>query len=299
MEDVGLLRAIRIEIDVPSTFNPNDDGEFGGPPSCPDGTSGCVVHDKTNVVTEEQRLKQEHSTKRSSKRHKKTKKRHHRHDDRRDDNDRSGSDSSSSINSEETNNDRYSKRRRKRHRSSSDNNRHENEDCTSRSQDNKEKKNHKKDKKKKKKRKQCDLESELDRMTVREKKSHDQSIVQLPATTEIVSIPYTQVSKQNSNDTSNVDDPDLLHSRKKSMIPMTREEYEAQQSQIRHVFDAESGRVQLVRGTGEIIESIVSKTQHSYINQLATRSDGHSFTRHVMTNAMHPTTSATATITRR
>lgn len=63
------------------------------------------------------------------------------------------------------------------------------------------------------------------------------------------------------------------------MVPMTREEYEAEQSQIREVYDPESGRTRLVRGRGEIIERIVSREMHQSINQQATRGDGASFSR--------------------
>lgn len=63
------------------------------------------------------------------------------------------------------------------------------------------------------------------------------------------------------------------------MMPMSREEYEAEQSQIREVYDPESGRTRLVRGRGEIIERIVSRETHQTINQQATRGDGASFSR--------------------
>ena len=71
------------------------------------------------------------------------------------------------------------------------------------------------------------------------------------------------------------------------MTPMSREEYEAQQSQIREVFDEESGRVRLVRGTGEIIERIVSRDSHEQINRRATRGDGSSFSRNIMHMAVN------------
>ena len=61
------------------------------------------------------------------------------------------------------------------------------------------------------------------------------------------------------------------------MVPMTRDEYEAQRSIIREVYDPESGRTRLVRGTGEIIERIVSREEHGRINRLATACDGRSF----------------------
>jgi hypothetical protein len=65
------------------------------------------------------------------------------------------------------------------------------------------------------------------------------------------------------------------------MVPMSREQYEAQQSQIREVYDPESGRYRLVRGTGEIIERIVSRADHAAINQQATQGDGSSFARSI------------------
>ena len=65
------------------------------------------------------------------------------------------------------------------------------------------------------------------------------------------------------------------------MAPKSREEYEAEQSRVREVYDPESGRYRLVRGSGEIIERIVSRQDHQRINQQATRGDGMSFSRGV------------------
>jgi hypothetical protein len=62
---------------------------------------------------------------------------------------------------------------------------------------------------------------------------------------------------------------------------MSREEYEAQHQQVRAVVDPATGRMRMMRGTGEIIESIVSRAQHHIINQMATRGDGDSFARQV------------------
>ena len=57
------------------------------------------------------------------------------------------------------------------------------------------------------------------------------------------------------------------------MTPMRPEEYTAQQNTVREVVDPIDGRVRLVRGTGEIIERIVSRDQHLSINKQATRGD--------------------------
>ena len=69
------------------------------------------------------------------------------------------------------------------------------------------------------------------------------------------------------------------------MVPMSREQYEAEQSKIREVYDEETQRVRLVRGSGEIIERIVSRADHQGINQRATRGDGASFARYVLQKA--------------
>jgi Nuclear RNA-splicing-associated protein len=67
--------------------------------------------------------------------------------------------------------------------------------------------------------------------------------------------------------------------RRMRMVPMTREQYEAEQSKVREVYDPETGRMRLVRGSGEIIERIVSREAHQQINQQATRGDGATFSR--------------------
>lgn len=69
------------------------------------------------------------------------------------------------------------------------------------------------------------------------------------------------------------------HAPLRMMVPMSKEEYEKEQSKIRQVYDPESGRYRMVRGSGEIIESIVSRADHQRINQQATRGDGASFAR--------------------
>lgn len=70
--------------------------------------------------------------------------------------------------------------------------------------------------------------------------------------------------------------------KKSPMIPMTKEAWEQQQAQIREVYDEQSGRYRLVRGSGEIIERIVSRSNHESINRAATRGDGASFSRCIL-----------------
>lgn len=74
--------------------------------------------------------------------------------------------------------------------------------------------------------------------------------------------------------------------RRQAMVPMSREQHEAEQSIVREVYDEESGRYRLVRGSGEIIERIVSRDDHLRINQRATRGDGASFSKHVYNSAL-------------
>ena len=71
----------------------------------------------------------------------------------------------------------------------------------------------------------------------------------------------------------------------RNMAPMTYEQHQALQSQVREVYDPESGRMRLVRGTGEIIERIVSRADHHTINRQATMGDGAAFARQVASRA--------------
>lgn len=82
-------------------------------------------------------------------------------------------------------------------------------------------------------------------------------------------------------------DEERLEARRRAMIPMTKEQYEANNARITEVFDEESGRYRLVRGNGEIVERIVSRQQHQQINRQATQSDGASFARHVHRRARY------------
>jgi len=58
---------------------------------------------------------------------------------------------------------------------------------------------------------------------------------------------------------------------------MTKEEYDRQQNVVRRIFDPETGRNRLVKGSGEILEEIVSKTRHKEINKMSTMHDGQYF----------------------
>lgn len=98
----------------------------------------------------------------------------------------------------------------------------------------------------------------------------------------------SDVARQDSRDkvTDPNSNPVPNETRRKIMAPMSREQYEKEQSIIREVYDEESGRWRLVRGSGEIIERIVSREDHQRINQRATNSDGSSFSKNIY-NALH------------
>lgn len=63
---------------------------------------------------------------------------------------------------------------------------------------------------------------------------------------------------------------------------MTQAQYLSLQSQIREVIDPHTGRTRYVRGTGEIIERIVSRQTHSQLNKCATMGDGSGYAKEVM-----------------
>ena len=55
----------------------------------------------------------------------------------------------------------------------------------------------------------------------------------------------------------------------RSLIPMSREEYEQKRNTIRRVMDPETGRSRLIRGEGEVLEEIVSRDRHKEINKVS------------------------------
>lgn len=79
--------------------------------------------------------------------------------------------------------------------------------------------------------------------------------------------------------------PPRVSERAQRMVPMSREQYEVQQAVIHEVYDEETGRYRLVRGTGEIVERIVSRSDHERINHQATHGDGSSYSRHIFSAA--------------
>ena len=55
----------------------------------------------------------------------------------------------------------------------------------------------------------------------------------------------------------------------RSLVPMSREEYERKRNTIRRVVDPEIGRSRLIRGEGEVLEEIVSRDRHKEINKVS------------------------------
>lgn len=68
--------------------------------------------------------------------------------------------------------------------------------------------------------------------------------------------------------------------------PMTQAQYQQLHSQIHEVIDPHTGRTRWQRGTGEIVERIVSRQEHLSLNACATRGDGASFGRDVVKAAL-------------
>ena len=56
--------------------------------------------------------------------------------------------------------------------------------------------------------------------------------------------------------------------------------------QVREVVDPQTGRTRLVRGTGEIIERLVSRDEHSRLNKSATLGDGSGYAQDIIRAAM-------------
>ncbi|XP_061166370.1 ADP-ribosylation factor-like protein 6-interacting protein 4 isoform X2 [Saccostrea echinata] len=164
------------------------------------------------------------------------------------DSDISSSDSSSSDTDDRSRKHKKSKRKRKHKRSRSSSS----SSSPSPVRRKKKKKDHKKHKKKKSKKKL--------------KKSKSKERADLPSTMNknTCIIDKNSVPKPTGNSGPSP----------RMMKPMTKEEWEKQQSVVRRVYDPETGRNRLVKGDGEILEEIVSKERHKQINKQATQGDG-------------------------
>lgn len=91
-----------------------------------------------------------------------------------------------------------------------------------------------------------------------------------------VKLPYPANAKQIDNVEDNYEIPvELMNS--KSHAPETPNEYEKRQKMLRREIDPITGRTRLIRGTGEILEELVSKKRHLAINKESTIADGKYF----------------------
>ncbi|GAM18391.1 hypothetical protein SAMD00019534_015660 [Acytostelium subglobosum LB1] len=65
-------------------------------------------------------------------------------------------------------------------------------------------------------------------------------------------------------------DKDTENKPKRVMGPMSNDQYGKLYNTVVERYDEDTGRVRVYRGTGELIERIVTKEQHKAINYIAT-----------------------------
>lgn len=253
-------------------------------------------HDNDNDNGRTRRLNSKHEKDGDNHKRRQRRESKHRRSDSQVDNNRTGTTTGStkdSTSSDTSDDDTKEKRRKRRHSKKrkhrrSDGRRRRNEDDDD--DDDSHSRRKKSKKKSKKKVKTVKLRTISSRKEDGEPSSHTNHPVdnnntqrneqQAISTNQMIPLPESaDRPKERFND-----EPVLRM--KPNMIPMTRQEYEQEQAQIRSIYDPESGRIRLVRGSGEIIESIVSRSQHNVINQIATQTDGQSYTKHVFANAV-------------
>lgn len=157
---------------------------------------------------------------------------------------------------------RSKKKRRKKHSSPSNNSSSENDDLNSSDSERLRKKHKKKSKKKRK------HERKEKRKKMKKSKHSEESV----KNTEVITADGQKDPEMGLKEMG----PSVEDARK-AMAPMTKEEWEKQQSVIRRVYDPETGRNRLIKGDGEVLEEIVSKERHKEINKAATIKDGEHF----------------------
>ena len=141
------------------------------------------------------------------------------------------------------------------------------------------------DERKKKKKKKAKKEHKKEHKHKKSKKSKrhprddddsvDHPIVPMPRADNAQSSNAQSSNAQSSHAQSSNALEDERAARRAAMAPMRPEEarmrHEEALANVREEFDASTGRMRLVRGTGEIIERIVSKTEQTAIRDRATR----------------------------
>jgi len=103
------------------------------------------------------------------------------------------------------------------------------------------------------------------------KSKNDEKGKKVEKTSDKIAKQITDTTVSNEADVG----PNISLSSSKIRAPMTKAEWEKQQSELRWIVDPETGRKRLIRGSGEIMEEIVSKERHRAINKDATAADGH------------------------
>ncbi|KAF5301159.1 hypothetical protein FQA39_LY10837 [Lamprigera yunnana] len=92
---------------------------------------------------------------------------------------------------------------------------------------------------------------------------------------------HLKEKKSTKEEDVSTDVPLNLMDTSKVIAPMTKQQWDKQQSIIRKVYDENTGRHRLIKGDGEVVEEIVSKEKHKNINKTATKGDGEYFQRNV------------------
>ncbi|CAG7837176.1 unnamed protein product [Allacma fusca] len=127
-------------------------------------------------------------------------------------------------------------------------------------------------KKSKKKKHKKTKKSESRKLKKKSQRKDKKKITSTPLSTPV----QTKILAQDESKTIGPDPVKLIEESKK-YAPKSQHEWEKEQSVIRKVVDDQTGRVRLIKGSGEVIESIVSKQQHKNINKAATKEDGLQF----------------------
>jgi hypothetical protein len=179
----------------------------------------------------------------------------------------SSSDSVGSHNKGKLQNSKSKKEKGDTDSSSSDSDSSSSSDVPKKKKKYQERKSNKKSKKKKRKKSKKAESRKL------KKKSHHKDKKK-----SLITTPKSDKSlAQDETDNTIGPDPIKLVDESKKYAPKSQSEWEKEQSVIRKVVDEQTGRVRLIKGSGEIIESIVSKQQHKNINKAATQEDGFQF----------------------
>ena len=249
---IMMQRVIIVDCGIGKGDNSSKDHNDGSSSSSDDSSSSSSISASSASSSSDERKRKKRKRSKSKKR----RKRRNRDDDNDDDDDDSSS---------------YHKRRKKKSKHNNKKQRYHKSD------------RHKKKKRKTKRRHSRDYSSEEDaerhgnrQLSEKRLQSNDTCDVNKKESSAAASLQQHQQPFSTTEATSK------HQPTKQSKGPMTQAQYLELQSQIREVIDPVDGRKRLVRGTGEIIERIVSRAEHSRINQGATLGDGSGYARDIM-----------------